>query len=56
MCFHSKQSKSAQELKNRFKATFENEALFHPAVYNGFQFPKTPVITNTQPNTIQLFN
>jgi putative SOS response-associated peptidase YedK len=56
MCFHSKQSKSAQELKNRFKATFENEALFQPAIYNGFQFPQTPVITNKQPNTIQLFN
>ncbi|MBP6456852.1 MAG: SOS response-associated peptidase [Chitinophagaceae bacterium] len=56
MCFHSKQSKSAQELKNRFKATFENEALFQPTIYNGFQFPQTPVITDKQPNTIQLFN
>ncbi len=56
MCFHSKQSKSAQELQNRFRAKFENEALFTPTVYNGFQFPKTPVITNKKTNTIQLFN
>lgn len=56
MCFHSKQSKSAQELQNRFKAKFENEALFTPSIYNGFQFPKTPVITNKQPDKIQFFN
>lgn len=56
MCFHSKQSKSAQEVQNRFKAKFENEALFTPKIYNGFQFPKTPVITNKQPDKIQLFN
>lgn len=56
MCFHSKQSKSAQELQNRFKAKFENEALFAPSIYNGFQFPKTPVITNKQPEKIHFFN
>ena len=56
MCFHSKQSKTAQELKNRFHAKFENEALFQPTIYNGFQFPKTPVITNNQPENIQLYH
>lgn len=56
MCFHSKQSKSAQELKQRFKANFKDEHLFQPAVYNGFQHPKTPIITNKQPSEIQLFN
>lgn len=56
MCFHSKQSKSAQELQNRFNAKFENAALFQPTIYNGFQFPKTPVIINKQPNTILLYN
>ncbi|MBX2985319.1 MAG: SOS response-associated peptidase [Bacteroidia bacterium] len=56
MCFHSKQSKSAQELQNRFKAKFDNEALFTPSIYNGFQFPKTPVITNKQPEKIHFFN
>ncbi len=56
MCFHSKQSKSAQELQNRFNAKFENETLFQPTIYNGFQFPKTPVITNKQTDTIQFYD
>lgn len=56
MCFHSKQSKSAQELKQRFNAKFENEASFSPAIFNGFQYPKTPVITNKQTDLIQLFH
>jgi len=55
MCFHSKQSKSAQELKHRFKAGFKDEALFQPTIYNAFKFPKTPIITNKQANEIQLF-
>lgn len=56
MCFHSKQSKSAQELKLRFKAKFENEEEYRPTQYNGFQHPKTPIITNEENNTIQLYN
>ena len=56
MCFHSKQSKSAQELQHRFNAKFENIDMFQPAIYNGFLFPKTPVITNKSTDTIQLFN
>lgn len=56
MCFHSKQSKSAQELKLRFKAKFENEEEYQPTQYNGFQYPKTPIITNEKNNTIQLYN
>ena len=57
MCFHSKQSKTAQALKNRFNATFEKEKDFSPAsAINGFTFPATPVITNAAPTKIQLFN
>ncbi len=57
MCFHSKQSKSAQELKNRFNATFEKEDYFMPTEeVNGFTFPATPIITNAEPNKIQLFS
>ncbi|MBS1777601.1 MAG: SOS response-associated peptidase [Bacteroidetes bacterium] len=55
MCFHSKQSKSAQELKHRFQANIKDDNLIQPSVYNGFQYPKTPVITNKQPNEIQLY-
>ena len=56
MCFYSKLSKSAQELQNRFNAKFENENDYQPAIYNGFEFPKTPVITNSNINKIQLFH
>jgi putative SOS response-associated peptidase YedK len=56
MCFHSQQSKTAQELKHRFRVDFKDEASFTPMVYNGFEHPQTPVITNEQPNTIQLYN
>lgn len=55
MCFHSKQSKTAQELQNRFNAKFENKSFFQPSVYNGFQYPHTPIITNKQPEMIQLY-
>lgn len=56
MCFHSKQSQSAQTLEKRFKATFEPNAHYQPSIYNGFQFPKTPIISNQQTSTIQLFH
>ena len=55
MCFHSQQSQSAQTLEHRFNAKFENSSLFKPGIYNGFEFPHTPVITNTEPHKIQLF-
>ena len=55
MCFHSKQSKSAQELEQRFKAKFEKTTNYQPAIYNAFQFPKTPIITNQEIEKIQLF-
>lgn len=56
MCFHSKQSKSAQELENRFKAKFEKASLHQPSFYNGFQFPQTPIITSEQPDKIQTYH
>lgn len=55
MCFHSQQSQSAQTLEHRFNAKFENSSLFKPGIYNGFEFPHTPVITNTESHKIQLF-
>ena len=56
MCFHSKQSKSAQELKVRFKANFPQEEAYKAGVYNGFQHPQTPVITQENPSSIELFS
>lgn len=56
MCFHSKLSKKAQALQNRFKAKFENVDILLPEIYNAFQYPKTPIITNREADKIQLFN
>lgn len=56
MCFFSKISKTATELQNRFNAKFENENEYQPSDYNGFEFPKTPVITNSDIHKIQLFH
>ncbi len=55
MCFHSKQSKSAQELENRFKIPVKKTLVLKPSEYNGFEHPMTPVISSAEPNIIQLF-
>ena len=57
MCFHSKQTKSAQEVENRFNAKIEKKELFQSQEnINGFIFPKNPIITDEKPNIIQLYN
>lgn len=56
MCFHSKQSKDAQSLEKRFSAKVEPDASISSDRYNGFTYPKTPVITNLKPQSIQLLN
>jgi putative SOS response-associated peptidase YedK len=57
MCFHAKQSKTAAQLKNRFKVRFDKEIEYEPSeALNGFTYPKLPVITNKDASNIQLFN
>jgi putative SOS response-associated peptidase YedK len=56
MCFHSKQTKKAVELEHRFRARFDKPETYQPSIFNGFQFPKTPVITNDNPLHIQMIN
>ena len=56
MCFHSKQSKDAQTIEKRFNAKVEADAVISSDRYNGFTYPKSPVITNLNPQSIQLFN
>lgn len=57
MCFHSKQTKEAVKLAKRFKAILTEEATkFKPGLFNGFQFPKLPVITNQNPGEIDLYH
>ncbi|HRG58677.1 MAG TPA: SOS response-associated peptidase [Bacteroidia bacterium] len=57
MCFHSKQTKTATQVENRFKAKIEKPDLFNSkAIYNGFTYPHTPVITNKDSALIQEFH
>lgn len=58
MCFHSKQSKEAKVLEKRFKAEFNNPLSNFLVTdhINGFMFPKTPVITNKEPELIKMYN
>lgn len=56
MCFHSKQTATAVQLKKRFNVKFEEELQYQPNTnINGFTHPFTPVITNQSPEEIQLF-
>lgn len=56
MCFHIKQTATARELKNRYKATFKSEANYQEATHiNGFEHPHIPIITDTKSDEIQLF-
>jgi len=57
MCFHSKQSKAATEVENRFKAKIEKIALFQPKEnINGFDFALNPIITDEQQEFITHYN
>jgi len=54
MCFHSKQSKKAVEVENRFNAKIEKIDLFATSEHiNAFAYPKTPIITDEKPTIIQ---
>ena len=55
MCFFFRQAKSALEVQNRFKAEFERAPFEGEADYNGFRYPRVPVITNSDPGKIKLF-
>lgn len=56
MCFFSRQSKKAVELEQRFNAKIENLHAFESSNYiNGFDFPKTPVIINSDVSVIKHF-
>jgi len=57
MCFHSKQTKLALEVENRFKAKIDNISNFKPQEnINGFEFPLTPIITDEAPEIITHYN
>ena len=57
MCFTFKQTKSAPEVENRFKASIADLSLFNPAAeINGFNFGLNPIITDENPSVIKHFN
>lgn len=57
MCFHSKQTKLALDVENRFDAKIEKTELFQSQEnINGFNFGRNPIITDEKPNIIQHYN
>jgi putative SOS response-associated peptidase YedK len=57
MCFHSKQTKLALEVENRFNAKIDDISKFKPQEnINGFDFPLTPIITDEAPEIITHYN
>lgn len=57
MCFHTIQTKLASQIEKRFKAKIKDKHSFAPHEHiNGFEFPKTPIITNENPNLIVHYN
>jgi putative SOS response-associated peptidase YedK len=57
MCFFSRLTLTTAELKKRFKAELDSSEKYLPTEeYNGFLYPKTPVITNQNPDKIQMYN
>lgn len=56
MCFHSQQNKSPQEIAKRFMLDEKNVPQNVQGIFNGFEFPITPVITNEEPDKVQLYS
>lgn len=57
MCYQTKITKKREKLEELFNAKMiDLEKEYIPnAIFNGFDFPKTPVITNSNQNIIQLY-
>ena len=57
MCYHSQQTVDAQKLENRFKAHVKDSDQDKvTGIFNGFNFPRTPIITNLEPEIIQCYS
>lgn len=55
MCYHTKQTKSLEEVEKRFDAKVVQPELFTTSTdFNAFAYPFTPVITNEDNSLIQL--
>lgn len=57
MCFHFNLNQSAEKVSKRFNAVINEPKLFKSKEnFNGFTFPKTPVLLDEEPNHIQSVN
>lgn len=57
MCYQTRLLKKKEEIQKRFNIPKDNLEGFTPSeIIKAFEYPKTPVITNNQPDKIQLFN
>ena len=57
MCFNTKITSKASELKKRFKAKMVEEEQYEINIQlSGFNYPQTPIISNLDKDKIQLFN
>lgn len=56
MCFFFQQSKDATTLQKRFKAKYSKDNIAPVGNFNGFTYPKTPTISNSNPEEIDLYN
>jgi len=57
MCYQTKITKQKEEIKKHFKVDIKDIDPFEPnKFYSAFDYPKTPVITNTEPAKAQLFH
>lgn len=57
MCFHFNFNQSAEKVSKRFNASIKEANLFDSAFqFNGFTFPKTPVLLDETPQLIQAAN
>jgi putative SOS response-associated peptidase YedK len=55
MCYHTTQKKSKEELAERFKVDLNDELDISGDLFNGFTFPKTPVISSKNKTKMELF-
>ena len=55
MCFFQKLDKKPEKIEKKFNAQFQFFDAYQPkSIINGFDFPKTPVIKNTDKFTIEM--
>ena len=56
MCYTTKMEQDAKKLERRFKFYDDLKIPLPSPFFSAFDFPKTPIIANDNPNTIQLYN